>query len=157
MNSPRRLYRVLALAEVVTWTLLILGMLGKYVLDLGPMGVRIGGGLHGFVFLSYCVVTVLVGVDTRWGLGRILLGLGSALVPYLTLPFERSVERKGLLADRWRLRRTADGGDAPQRPTESIAAVYVHHPVVAGLVTLVGLVAVFSGLLTLGPPTQWFS
>ena len=61
MLSPRRLYRTLALAEAVTWTLLIAGMLAKYVLHLGELGVRIGGSVHGFVFLAYCAVTVLVG------------------------------------------------------------------------------------------------
>src|SRR5699024_12784862 len=33
--TPRRLYRILAVAETVTWTLLILGMIGKYILELG--------------------------------------------------------------------------------------------------------------------------
>src|SRR5699024_1890214 len=63
IRTPSRLYRLLALAEMVTWTLLLLGMLLKYALQVTEVGVRIGGSLHGFVFLSYVVVTVLVAVD----------------------------------------------------------------------------------------------
>src|SRR5690625_7003196 len=53
ISTPSRLYRALALAEWVTWTLLLAGMFVKYVLEAGEWLVRIGGGLHGFTFLSY--------------------------------------------------------------------------------------------------------
>src|SRR5699024_12583333 len=66
--------------------------------------VRIGGGLHGFTFLCYVVVTVLVAVDQRWKLTDLLLGIASAIIPYLTVPFERSAERRGLLGESWSLR-----------------------------------------------------
>ena len=42
--TPRSLFRAAAVAELVTWTLLILGMVLKYGLDAGDWGVRIGGG-----------------------------------------------------------------------------------------------------------------
>lgn len=58
-------------SRLVTWTLLLAGMAGKYVFGLGQLGVTIGGGLHGFVFLAYCLVTVLVTVDQRWRLGAL--------------------------------------------------------------------------------------
>lgn len=152
MLSPRRLYRTLALAEAVTWTLLIAGMLAKYVLHLGELGVRIGGSVHGFVFLAYCAVTVLVGIDRRWGASRILLGLMSAVVPYATIPLERWVERRGLLADAWRLREEPARG-----AVESLAALILRRPLISGLVILVLVALVFSVLLRLGPPTQWFA
>ncbi|WP_341854428.1 DUF3817 domain-containing protein [Brachybacterium sp. GPGPB12] len=104
IRTPSRLYRLLALAEMVTWTLLLLGILLKYAPQVTEVGVRIGGSLHGFVFLSYLVVTVLVAVDQRWSLGRLAMGLGSAFVPYLTVPFERWAHRKGMLGDSWRSR-----------------------------------------------------
>lgn len=150
--SPRRLFRALALAEAVTWTLLILGMIAKYALGLGELGVRIGGSVHGFVFLAYCVVTVLVGVDRRWGAGRIALGLLSAVVPYATIPFERSIERRGLLAEGWRLREEEARG-----PVESASALVLRRPVISALAILVLVAATFSVLVRLGPPTQWFA
>ena len=55
--SPRQLFRALAVAEAVTWTLLLIGMVGKHALGVTELGVRIGGGVHGFVFLAYCAGT----------------------------------------------------------------------------------------------------
>lgn len=152
IRTPSRLYRLLALAEMVTWTLLLLGMLLKYALQVTEVGVRIGGSLHGFVFLSYVVVTVLVAVDQRWSLGRLAMGLGSALIPYLTVPFERWAHRKGMLGDSWRLRE-----DAPRSFPEKVVALALRRPLLAGLIAIVVVAVVFSVLLQLGPPTEWFA
>ena len=152
LRTPSRLYRVLALAEMVTWTLLLLGMLLKYVLQVTELGVRIGGALHGFVFLSYVVVTVLVAVDQRWSIGRLALGVGSALIPYLTVPFEQWAHRRGLLWDSWRLRE-----DPPHTLPERVAALALRRPVLAAVVAVVVVAVVFSVLLSLGPPTEWFA
>ena len=50
--SPKRLFSILAIAEAITWTMLIIGMVLKYVTQTTELGVRIGGGVHGFVFLA---------------------------------------------------------------------------------------------------------
>ena len=152
LRTPSRLYRVLALAEMVTWTLLLLGMLLKYVLQVTELGVRIGGALHGFVFLSYVVVTVLVAVDQRWSIGRLALGVGSALIPYLTVPFEQWAHRRWLLGDSWRLRE-----GPPHTLPERVAALALRRPVLAAVVAVVVVAVVFSVLLSLGPPTEWFA
>ena len=154
-RTPRRLYGLLALGEMITWTLLLAGMAGKYLLRLGEAGdlaVRIGGSIHGFVFLAYCLVTVLVAVDQRWRARDLLLGLASAIVPYATVPFERSADRRGLLSDRWRLR-----GHQPRGPHETAVAAALRRPVLAGAMALVGVGVAFSVLLAAGPPTQWFN
>lgn len=151
-STPSRLYRVLALAEMITWTLLLAGMVLKYVVQATDVLVRIGGGLHGFVFLSYAVVTVLVAVDQRWKPKDLLLGLGSALIPYLTVPFERWALRRGLLSDTWQLRGER-GRTAPQR----VVSLALRHPLPAALIAIVGVAVVFSILLSLGPPTEWFA
>lgn len=152
LSTPSRLYRVLALAEVVTWTLLLGGMFVKYVLDSTELLVRIGGGLHGFTFISYVVVTVLVAVDQRWKVKDLALGVGSAIIPYLTVPFERSAKRRGLLGSTWRLREE-EGRSAP----ESLVSLALRHPLPAALIALLGVAVVFSILLSLGPPTEWFA
>lgn len=147
---PARLFRALAAAEMVTWTLLLLGMLGKYVLDVGDLGVRLGGGIHGFVFLAYCLVTVMIAVDQRWRLRDAIVGLASAVIPYATVPFERSAERRGLLGQSWRLR-----SDHSRAPQEKVVAAAVRNPVLAAAVSLMVVTVVFGGLLFLGPPWQW--
>lgn len=151
-RSPHRLYRLLAVAEVITWALLITGMILKYVLHVTELGVRIGGGIHGFVFLAYCAATVLVGVDQRWGAGRIALGLGSAVIPFVTVAFERWAERRGMLAEVWRLLT-----ESPRTAAERLAAVILRRPVLSAVVILVLVAVVFTLLLQAGPPTQWFS
>lgn len=150
--APDRLFTALARAELVTWTLLLAGMAGKYILGLGQLGVTIGGGLHGFVFLSYCLVTVLVAVDQRWRFGSLVLGLGSAVLPYATLAFEKYAVRHRLLADAWRLRR-----ESPRGLLEPLASIVVRRPVPSGALLTLLIVGVFVGLVSLGPPTQWFS
>lgn len=152
LSTPSRLYRVLALAEVVTWTLLLAGMFLKYVLQSTELLVRIGGGLHGFTFLAYVAVTVLVAVDQRWSLKDLLLGIGSAVIPYLTVPFERSALRRGLLGQSWRLREE-EPASAPQK----VVALALRHPLPAALLTIVGVSVVFAVMLSLGPPTEWFA
>ncbi len=145
--SPRRLYRLLALAETVTWTLLLLGMVLKYVTRSTDLGVSLAGPVHGFVFLAYCAVTVLIAVDQRWSGGRTALGLLSAAPPYLTIPFERWADRRGLLGERWRLRQSQGRGslDGP-------VALAVQAPVRAALVIGMLVTVVFGALLVLGPP-----
>ncbi|AVZ39339.1 MULTISPECIES: DUF3817 domain-containing protein [unclassified Dietzia] len=151
--TPRILYKRLAFAEVITWTLLILGMIGKYGFGL-DWATTVGGSIHGFVFLCYSVATVAVWTDKRWSAGTGLLGLLSAVVPYATVPFERSVERRGLLDGRWRLE---PGSEQPHSPAERVLAFALRSPVVALIVTLVVVAVVFSLLLVAGKPTEWFS
>ncbi|WP_392468545.1 DUF3817 domain-containing protein [Arsenicicoccus cauae] len=147
--SPRLLYRRLARAEVVTWTLLIAGMVLKYVTRTTELGVRVGGLVHGVVFLAYALVTVVVAIDRRWSLGTTLAGLASAVVPYATVPFESYAERRGLLADRWRL---AAGGDAPRTLPQRLVAMGLARPLLAVLVAALVVAVVTAVLLWLGPP-----
>lgn len=149
--TPHRLFRVLALAEAVTWTLLILGMIGKYALHLGDWPVSVGGGIHGFVFLSYCAVTVLVWIDARWSVADGLLALFSSVIPYATIPVERRALRRGLLPHSWRLR---GDDEAPRGPLEKLLAALLRHPVLSTVVIIVVVVALYLTLLAMGPPVE---
>lgn len=151
--TPRTLYLRLALAEMVTWTLLILGMIGKYGFGM-EWATTVGGSIHGFVFLCYAVTTVAVWTDKRWNFGTGVLGLASAVIPYATYPFERSVERRGLLAGPWRL---GPEGEAPRTLPERLLAFALRYPVRALLVVLVLVLVVFTVLVSAGKPTEWFS
>ena len=151
--TPGTLYLRLALAEMVTWTLLIAGMIGKYGFGL-DWATTIGGSIHGFVFLCYAVTTVAVWTDKRWSLGTGVLGLASAVIPYATYPFERSVERRGLLAGPWRL---GPDGEIPTALPEKLLAFALRYPVRALLVVLALVAIVFTILVSAGKPTEWFS
>ncbi|SBN61538.1 integral membrane protein [Curtobacterium sp. 9128] len=147
--TPRSLFRALAVAELVTWTMLLVGMLMKYGFGLGDLPVRIGGSVHGFVFLAYLVVTTVVAVNQRWSFGTLALGWASAVVPYTTLPFEVGVARRGMLDGPWR--RSAPAGTQPGFWDRLLFSV-VRRPAVAVVVGVVLVVLVFVVLLTIGPP-----
>lgn len=157
--SPRRLYRTFATAEMVTWALLILGMIAKYVLHMGDLPVRIGGSIHGFVFLAYCVSTVLVWTDQRWPAAKGILGLVLAIVPFATLPFEKHAEKAGLLSDQWRISRhgeePAPGQERAGTAAEKLLALILRRPILAGIVLLLFVAGLFTVLLQAGPPTEW--
>lgn len=146
--SPRKLFRTLAFAEAVTWTLLILALVMKYGFD-NERFTPIAGGLHGFVFLAYGVVTLFVWANQKWPVGTGVLGLVTTVIPWATVPFEKSVDRRGLLDGGWRM---APGGEEPVNAVDRVAALVLRRPVAAGVVALVAVALVFTVLLYLGPP-----
>ena len=108
--TPALLFRRVAVAEAITWALLLTGMFLKYVTETTELGVRVFGMLHGVVFVAYGVVTLVVAVDQRWRPGRTLVALACAVPPFATVPFDRWLERRHPLADSWRLRATDPAG-----------------------------------------------
>jgi integral membrane protein len=148
--SPRLLYRALAFAEAVTWTLLIVGLLMKYVWDAGDLGVRVGGTIHGFVFLAYAMTAVLVGVNQRWRIPLIGLGVVTAIVPYATIPFDLWADRTGRLNGPWRRTPTDDPRD---RSWVNVTLRWLlNRPVTLGVLFVIALGGIFSTLLVIGPP-----
>jgi len=152
--SPRALFRSVAFAEAVTWTLLLIGLFLKYVSETTEVGVRIGGGIHGFVFLCYAAVTCFMWVNQKWPAKTGLLALVSAVIPYATIPVEKSLDKRGLLNGGWRL---AVGGEEPRGLLEKLQAWVLRKPITAIVVALIAVAAVFSFLLFLGPPDTWFA
>lgn len=148
--SPLRLFRIVAIAEAITWTMLIAGMIGKYVLDLGGLGVTIGGSAHGFVFIAYVLTVLLVGINQRWSLGVIALAAGSAVIPYLSIPFELWAARTGKLAGPWRREATADRAD--QTISARMVRWLVRRPIAAAVILVASLAVIMTVLLILGPP-----
>ncbi|GAA1582642.1 DUF3817 domain-containing protein [Leucobacter aridicollis] len=146
--SPRNLFRLFATAEVITWAGLITALILRAT-GVTASAVSIAGGIHGFVFLAYCVSTVFVWINQRWKPGLGITGLLLAVVPFATYPFERAVDRRGLLAGPWRL---APGGDEPRGFVEHVQAWILRRPILSiGLIAIL-VVIVFLVLLWLGPP-----
>ncbi|WP_405219346.1 DUF3817 domain-containing protein [Agrococcus sp. Ld7] len=152
--TPKRLYRFLAVAETITWTLLIIGMIGKYAFDfdglLFPFGLT-----HGTAFVAYGATQILVGLNQRWSVRRILLGIVTAIVPYATIPWERSLERKQALDGPWRTEASDDPRDA--KGIDPLFRWAISHPILLGLIVVIAVGAVVTVLLQLGPPTEWFA
>lgn len=150
--TPKRFFKIFAIAETITWTLLIIGMILKYVTHTTEIGVRIGGGIHGFIFICFVIAVIGVGTSQQWSKKRIATGLGSAIIPYATIPFEHSVAKAGLLEGGWGL--GADGR-APKNWFEKLTSWAIRNPWLAIGVGIIFVVIVFSGLLLAGPPGDW--
>jgi len=147
--SPKRLFRALAFAEAVTWTILIVAMILKYAAGVDA-AVLVGGSIHGFVFLAYAFAAVLVGVNQRWHLGLIAFAVLTAIVPYATVPFELWLVRRGRLEGEWR--REAGEHPADGHWVNRMLRWFLARPVLLTVVAVIGIAVVFSALLVIGPP-----
>jgi len=148
--SPSALYRTVARAEAITWTLLIIAMVLKYAVKVGDWPVSIAGFVHGFVFLTYIATSILVGMNQRWSKRLILGAAATSVIPYLTVPFDSWLERRGKLVGSWRTQ--ASEHPADQRWTDSTMRWLVARPVLSSIALFVLIVAVFSTMLVMGPP-----
>lgn len=145
--NPRRLYRAVAVAEAITWALLLTGMFLKYVTRTTELGVQVFGMVHGVVFIAYCLATVLMWVDQKWSLGHLVLGLLAAVLPFATVPFERHAAMSGLLGAGWRLRSEAHRG-----VLEQVTGWLLRRPAQGMLVGLLAVVGLSGAALLVGPP-----
>ena len=147
--SPQRLFRSLAIAEAITWTLLITALLLRATAGLGQ-AVLVGGSIHGFVFLAYGATVLLVGVNQRWSIGLMALGVVTAVVPYATVPFELWLMRRGRLEGDWRREATEHPADG--NVVSRLLRWGLGRPVLLTVLGVVGVAAGFTALLVVGPP-----
>jgi integral membrane protein len=147
--TPRRLFGALAIAEAITWTLLITALVLRASIEL-DWAVTVAGGVHGLVFLGYAAVALLVAINQRWHLGVAVLAVASAVVPYATIPLELWLARSGRLGGPWRTEISDDPRD--RGIIDRIARWFIRHPVLLIGAIIVGVVVLFTVLLILGPP-----
>jgi len=148
-RTPLRLFRTLAILEAVSWTLLIVGLLLRAFADL-PIAATIGGGIHGFVFLSYGATAVLVAMNNRWRPWPAAVAIVSAIIPYATIPTEIWLQRTGRLVGEWRLEETADPRDA--RWHDRWLRWFLRRPWVLAVLIVLAVIALYVALLIIGPP-----
>jgi integral membrane protein len=148
-RTPKRLFRALAIAEAISWTILLGALLIRTVAGL-DLAVTIGGAIHGFVFLSYGATAVLVALNQRWSILPASVAIGSAIVPYATIPTEVWLRRSGRLTGAWRSEASSDPRDG--RPLDRMLRFFLRRPWVLGLLLVAGIVVAYVVLLTIGPP-----
>jgi integral membrane protein len=148
-RSPARLFRVLAIAEAITWTLLISALIARAV-GQPALLVTIAGGVHGFVFLSYGATAVLLAFNQRWHLGVAITTVASAIVPFATIPMEIWLHRTGRLEGEWRLTETDDPRDRTWY--DRTMRWFLQRPWVLFVLIAVLIVALYVILLLIGPP-----
>jgi hypothetical protein len=102
------------------------------------------------VFLSYGATAILVAKNQRWGVWPTVVAIGSAVIPYATIPTELWLHRSGRLAGAWRLDATADPRDAAWH--DRLMRWFLRRPWVLGLLIAAAVVLLFVVLLVVGPP-----
>ncbi len=98
--APRtvaRAFRVVALAEAVSWALLLAGMFVKWVLRTSELGVQVAGPIHGAVFVVYVLLAVVAWRVLRWDTQTLVVALIASVPPFATVWFERRAVRDGRL------------------------------------------------------------
>jgi len=148
-RTPKTLFRALAIAEVISWTLLITGLVLRATTGFA-LGVTIGGAVHGFVFLSYGATAVLLALHQRWAVWPAVVAIVSAVIPYATIPTELWLARTGRLTGEWRLDEPADPAD--RRWYDGMLRWFLRRPWVLALLILLAVAALFTVLLLVGPP-----
>jgi integral membrane protein len=148
--TPRRLYVVLAIAEAITWTALIVGLILKANNGIEPTLLTTIGGIHGFVFISYGATAILVAINQRWHFGIGLLAVVAALLPYATIPLEIVQAKRGALNGPWRLEATDDPRD--NHWFDRFVRWFLNHPALLVIAIVLAIVAIFASLLLAGPP-----
>ena len=148
-RAPLALFRTLAIAEAISWTLLITGLILRATIDL-DIAVSVGGGIHGFVFLSYGATAVLVAKNQRWRAVPTIVAIASAIVPYATIPTEIWLHRSGRLDGTWRLEAGADPRDGAWH--DRLMRALLRRPWILAVLVAALVIVIFVVLLIVGQP-----
>ena len=93
MSWSIRWFKVVAVAEAVSYLVLLGASVAKHVFDM-PGAVPVLGPIHGFIFLTYLWLALLVREELGWKLQTTLTVIVAAVIPLGGLYVERR-----LLAD----------------------------------------------------------
>jgi integral membrane protein len=82
IRSTAGRFRLVALAEAVSWVGLLVGMYFKYLgSPRTEIGVKVFGMAHGLVFIAFVITALLAGIAYKWGVVTWLLALLGSIVP----------------------------------------------------------------------------
>lgn len=91
------LFKIVAVAEAISWAGLLTGMYFKYLTDAGDLGVRVFGPIHGGIFIAYVLLTLVLARVLGWSRWTTATGLACSVPPFATLVFELWAARTGRL------------------------------------------------------------
>ncbi len=96
LRSSAGWFRVVALAEAVSWVGLLVGMYFKYLgSPRTEIGVQVFGMTHGLIFIAFVLTALLVGIAAKWSAGTWLLALLASIVPLCSVIFLSWADRTG--------------------------------------------------------------
>ena len=147
--SPRLVYRIVSVAETITWALLISALIIRATSGFAIV-VTLAGGIHGFVFLAYAATALLIAINQRWNPALAVAAVATAVIPFATIPFDLWLERRGRLVGGWRTQKSDDPRDDSW--FDSLVRWMLRHPLLLGAIVVAAVVVLFVVLLVAGPP-----
>ena len=97
LRTAATAFRIVAVAEALSWIGLLAGMYVKYVPETTELGVKVFGPIHGGIFVAYVVVALVASRVLRWSPRTTVLALVCSVPPLATVWFERLATRNGRL------------------------------------------------------------
>ncbi|WP_066631939.1 DUF3817 domain-containing protein [Labilibacter marinus] len=85
--------RILAIVEGISYLLLIPTVILKYGFEMGLPN-KIVGGIHGILFILYCVWVVFYAIKKRWNFIKTLICLVASLFPFATFIVDQRILKK---------------------------------------------------------------
>src|SRR6202163_3927013 len=98
LRSVAGWFRLIAMAEAVSWVGLLTGMYFKYLgSPRTEIGVKVFGMAHGLIFIAFVVTGLLAGTALKWTARTWLLALLASIVPLCSVIFLIWADRTGRL------------------------------------------------------------
>jgi len=92
--SSLQLFRKVALAEGVSYLLLLfVAMPLKYLADM-PLAVKYTGWLHGMLFVAYVVCLIMAWQEQRWRFGKTVFIFVASLLPFGPFVVDKRLKRE---------------------------------------------------------------
>ena len=96
VRSAAGWFRIIAIAEALSWAGLLVGMYFKYVpASATEIGVKIFGPVHGGVFVAFVVAAFLAGRANKWSISTWVLALLSSIPPLGSVIFVIWADKQG--------------------------------------------------------------
>jgi len=93
IQSLLKFLRIVAVLEAFSWIALLIAMYYKWVLDITTY-MNLIGRLHGFMFMGFVVLVVVVGLQMKWRKREIAWSLLSSLPPCGTILADYAIFKK---------------------------------------------------------------
>ena len=95
-NTLLHNFRKIAVAEGISFlVLLLIAMPLKYFANF-PQGVKYVGWVHGVLFVSFCVLLIQVWGKYKWSFGKAALAFLASLIPFGTFILDRKLKQDNI-------------------------------------------------------------
>lgn len=85
-------FRLTALAEAISYLLLLfIAMPLKYVWSM-PLAVKITGSIHGLLFVIFCITLARAWQAAKWPLSRVVMLFVASLLPFVPFWLDQKVK-----------------------------------------------------------------